>query len=260
MLNKILEAQKTAKQSVSPYPTLPITTPDEANAPSSQSYSIDSGYASTYQQVKTVPFKITIPSNYENLEPWSVSISTLPDLRNFYSTARNEGCLGPCSILIENDNLEKQFAALEKLADQDRCVLTNEVRKNIYDFILFSSGSESKAVIETIYNDNIKVCGLKFIGQDGYDYWLGNYDYEAGFLKDGMVIEIRFELFPIGEFKEIDEIWRSIGYNSSSGIYSEEKLKKMEDYMENIDFESGVVKKIIDIYDKSVKSFELTVH
>ena len=181
-------------------------------------------------------------------------------MRKFYATARKEGCPGPCSILIENDNLEKQFAALEKLADQDRCVLTNEVRKNIYDFILFSSGSESKAVIETIYNDNIKVCGLKFIGQDGYDYWLGNYDYEAGFLKDGMVIEIRFELFPIGEFKEIDEIWRSIGYNSSSGIYSEEKLKKMEDYMENIDFESGVVKKIIDIYDKSVKSFELTVH
>src|SRR3989344_2111801 len=102
LLSKISEAQKTAKQSVSPYPTLPITTPDEANAPSSQSYSIDSGYASTYQQVKTVPFKITIPSNYENLEPWNVSISTLSDLRNFYATTRKEGCPGPCSILIEN--------------------------------------------------------------------------------------------------------------------------------------------------------------
>src|SRR3990167_5255013 len=153
--------------------------------------SINSGYASTYQQVKTVPFKITIPSNYENLEPWNVSISTLSDLRNFYATARKEGCPGPCSILIENDNLEKQFAALEKLADLDRCVLTNEVRKDINDFMLFSSGSESKAVIETIYNDNLKACGLKYIGQDGYDYWLGNYEYEAGFLKDGMVIEIR---------------------------------------------------------------------
>jgi len=256
---KLSSVEKLKNVAASPYPEgIPV---DDVQVGLSRypAYSLDSGYNMTYRQEDLFSYKIDIPSNFEPAsKPWSVRVNTLDEIRKIYGEAKKEGCPGTCSTLIEGDNLEKQFEILAKVADLKDCVSTEEIVKDIENFILFDRGPGVNNVIATIYNENLEDCGLKIIGLDGYDYFLGNYTYKAGFLKDNKIVEIRFELFPIGKFMEIDEIWKSMGYDPGSGVMvNSENFDVMENFMNNIDFEAGVVKKVINIYDNSVKSFEL---
>jgi uncharacterized protein YdgA (DUF945 family) len=72
------------------------------------------------------------------------------------------------------------------------------------------------------------------------------------------VIEIRFELFPVRKFKEIDDIWRQMNYKFADGSISGGNMGKMENYMENLKFDEGAVKQLIEKYDQEVRSFRLT--
>lgn len=186
----------------------------------------------------------------------SVEISSLQSIRDIYDKAREEGgCPGPCSYLIEGDNLDKQFEILNNTAGLEECELTDDIEKDISDFKLFDGGIGSKDIIDVIWNENLNTCGIKFVGADGYDAWLGNYEYQVGFIKDERVVEIEFELFPLWVFPEVDEMWKDIGY--VDGSCNLDCNNKQLEYMKEIDFESSMIQSIIKIYDSSINTFKM---
>ena len=220
--------------------------------------SLISEYQVTHtEEENKYPYRIQLIPSFDPNEVWTVSINTLDDLRKHYQEASKEGCPGPCSLLIEGNNLENQFEILTRVSNLPNCELNDEIKEEINNFYLFAGGIEDKKIIGTIYNPNLETCGLKHIGMDGYDYYLGNYEYEVGFIKDNKIIEIKFELLPIGKITEIDQIWQQIGYNFEESSLSGENWPKMEEYMKNINLEDGVIKQTINTFDDSVRSFTL---
>lgn len=258
---KYTDLKEDINPSITNYQLTPQpTTKFEVNSTRSKQgenyYSLNERNIVNHAENNKYPYKIDLATNFVPRDVWSVSINSLDDLRKFYQEAAVEGCPGACSTLIEGDNLEKQFSILSKISTQTNCELTDSVKNELENFILFAGGIETKELIGLIYNNNLKTCGLRYVGQDGYDYWLGNYEYEAGFFKDNKIIEIRFELFPVGKYKEIDTIWKDLGYNFDDDSFEAENYGKMDNYMKNINLKEGPINSIIEIYDSFVKSFK----
>lgn len=207
-------------------------------------------------------FEIDLPEGMKLGSEWgksgSVSVKTTEEIEQFYNKFRDDnGCPGSCSYLIKDNNLERQFAILRKISSLDNCKLTREVEEEIISFKLFAGGIETKDVIDVVWNDNLKECGLKFVGTDGYDVSLSNYEYQVGFIKEDIVIEIDFNLFPMGVFDEIDQLWSSIGYDFESGVCAGECSEKEVEYFESVDYEDPLIQKVIEAYDDAVLSFRL---
>lgn len=204
-------------------------------------------------------FSITFPEgvNINNtLTGATITIRTVNEIRNLYKDEKDSGgCPGACSTLIEGNNLENQFKILTDVDNLINCTLTDKVKMEINSFILFDGGPAAKDIIDTVWNGNIGKCGLKFIGPDGYDAWIGNYEYEAGFLVDDKVVEIRVALFPGGVFPEVDEMWSSFGFKD--GFCDAKCEEKQIAYMKNIDLKSPMIQNIINSYDTAVKSLRL---
>lgn len=230
---------------------------EKADVNTSSYYPIDGSTLLTLQETDRYPYQINLVPNFVSQNEWEVTISSLDELRKTYEQLATEGCGGVCSILIADNNLQKQFDILEEVSTLENCNIENLSSSNLDEFVLFDSGPGSKALVDTIYNSNLGVCGVKLVGHDGYDSWLGNYKYHAGFIKDDKVVEVKFNLFPIGKFQEIDQIWTLLGYNFETNTMDAEGMEKMYEYMNTIQFEEGVVKELIDTYDRSTQSFQL---
>lgn len=231
---------------ISPGPTIKITPqPKSGNTPSPTSF---------------YDFEIDLPEGMV-LTPGSgwgqvslVTVASLDEIRTYYFKYRDgDGCPGVCSSLIKEDVLEEQFTILKNVSTLEKCELTSDIRKQIDRFMLFARGIESKDIIDVVWNNNLKSCGLKFIGPDGYEVSLSNYEYQAGFIREDKLVKIDLPLFPVGIFHEVDSIWSDLGYEN--GSCNSTCLEKEVKYFENVDYKDSVIEKVIDSYDQTVKSF-----
>ncbi len=210
--------------------------------------------------VKSNPkYSIRLPLGMETDEAksnsGSVTIQTESEIRREYAKYKEDGCPGACGTIIEGDNLEKQFQILKEIGSLDNCNANEEIKNKIESFMLFDGGISSKDIVDTIHNDNLKSCGIKLIGADGYDVSIYNLEYEVGLTTGDKVVRIRFPLMNRKVFKEVDKLFGSWGYigNECDAKCYENEAK----YFEEIDYNSQLIQTIINTYDSSVKSFKL---
>ena len=93
-----------------------------------------------------------------------ITIETIEEIRERYKKAQKEGgCPGKCGTLAANsDILEKQFEILAKIGE---CPYSDDFKNDIKEnFILFQGGLGGIYGVESVYNDNLKKCGMKLIG------------------------------------------------------------------------------------------------
>jgi hypothetical protein len=205
-------------------------------------------------------FEIKLPSNIKLSErSFEVSVETTDEIRKRYEeiiTGQIE-CPGPCSEFTKNPDLvEKQFDILYKASKAPNCSFDDNLTKEIEkDFWVFASAGEQRDHIEGIYNANLDLCGIKYLGPDGYDVDINNLRYKVGFLKDNRVIRIDFILLPPGIFEEVDQLVNKMGH-TSDGYCDESCSKKELHYFENY-YDYPETRIIIKSYDDSVKTLKL---
>lgn len=216
----------------------------------------------TQPAVSPVPvtpnYSLSIPPHLNLNQDAIVKVQTLDEIREYYQQlkATGEFCPGACSILIEGNNLEKQFDILSTLASlgPQECTLTAELENSIRrDFRLFDGSTGGKQHIELIFHTNLNTCGMKFYGIDSYVYMLEDFEYEAGFLVNDTVVRLRFDLFPRGVFDTVDTLWRDLGFDETGGCA--DCLADMETYMQDLSFDHEPVHSVIQTYDAIVASF-----
>lgn len=238
-------------------PANPTVLQNEVASPSpSQSTSPS---PSTQPKTKS-EFEIKLPQGVELSERnFEVSVETVDEIRKRYGeiTSGELGCSGPCSEFMKNpDLLEKQFKILSDASTTKDCILSNNLKNDVTkDFWLFASAGEARESIEGIYNPNLGICGIKYLGSDGYDVDIYNLRYKAGFVKDNKVIRIDFTLVPTGIFKEVDQMVSQIGH-TADGYCDESCAKKELDYFENYN-DYPETKIVTKAYDESVKTLKL---
>lgn len=209
-------------------------------------------------------YDITLPSNMQVADNFYgqsfILVRTKDEIRKFYKdvTSGKVDCTGPCSDMVGKPKvLEKQLEILEKAYYSKNCQFPNSLKDEIAkEFILFAQASEEKYAIKGIYLPNLEVCGLSYIASDGYDVNTANFKYKVGFMKNDQVVEINWELFPTGVFKEVDELWTSFG-RTNDGLCEDECTEKDTQYFINFKASDPVVQIVSQAYEQSVKSFKL---
>ena len=188
------------------------------------------------------------------------TITTENEIRqNFDTIVDSQGgaCPGVCGRLTSNpDLLQKQFDILAGLEEKEICSLTDEEKEDIEkNFMLFNVGISSKKVVEAIETSR-GVCALKVVDIDGYDASLSNVYYKLSFLKEGVIVNHSFHLFP-HNIITTNNLWKEIGYDVENGSCDGECYEKEVEYLENLDLEKGLEKTMISIYDQISRSVDL---
>jgi hypothetical protein len=184
----------------------------------------------------------------------NVTIRDLDEIRNYYMEKYDLGdCPGICRKLVEEGVLESQFALLKEIASMETCTPSDELKESMDQFILFTTGTGARKYTDLVRNDSLGLCGIKILSSDGYDAWLGNFEYKAGFLDENRLIQFTYPLFPYGEFDSIDALWNSFGYDGKS--CNAECYEKQLEYMTEMDYSDPEVAEVIDYYDSVVSEY-----
>ena len=164
---------------------------------------------------------------------------------------------GPC--LIVAPTLEEQLNLLKRVAALRPCSFSPSLRDEIGSVLSLVDDAHTSYLTEPIFLKNANICAIKMIVPLGYDASLRNVKYIVATVKDDRFLAIRFSLFPIGVFSEIDQIWRSLGYdfyNNSCDLNCIERQDKYFSNLESKQFSMEPLKEVIHTYDEVVSTID----
>ncbi|MFA5771046.1 MAG: hypothetical protein WC894_06185 [Patescibacteria group bacterium] len=202
------------------------------------------------------------PLNLEKIvssKQFNLSVNSIQNITDEYAKYKDGGCPSTCGQLAADPILfQKQFDILRKMNSLPNCTLTPKDKQEINDkFILFSGGISSKYQIEGI-KTKLGQCGLKIIQSDGFDVSLSNIHYKVSLFVDNKIINISFPLYPHGVFASVDDLWKNIGFDSTTSICGSSCLNKELDYYNKFNINNDTEKEVIKIYDQIVATLKFT--